>query len=356
MTSDVTPVHTTRPIQFGLGVPTGTEGMMYPVPYAGPAEAVRLAVAAEELGFDSVWGNDHVSTQRYVREEFADPPRFYDPLSFLSFVAARTTRISLATAILVMPFRHPVVAAKQLATLDQLSGGRAICGVGIGAYREEFEAMWPGRQLHRGRFAVEYIDALRVLFQERRASYRGEFIEFDDVESFPKPTQQRFPILSGGNAEGVRRRAALQCDGWIPACLSPDEIASGLDEIRERAASAGRSLDGFDVAPQLAVSLGSTREAALEWFNRSQLAAHMRSLSKTTLKDQQDGDVVSRNLIGTADEVVGQVRRYAAAGVTTLSALLFACNTVAETLDAMHEFAETVIAPVRSADRSEGAA
>ena len=334
-------------MKFGLGVPTGTEGMMYPVPYAGPAEAVDMALAAERLGFDSVWGNDHVSTQRYVREEFADPPRFYDPLTFLTFVAARTTTLRLASAIMVMPFRHPVVAAKQLATLDQLSGGRVIAGVGIGAYREEFEAMWPDRAMHRGRFAVEYIDSLRALFTERRASRTGEYLSFDDVESYPKPVQQPLPILSGGNSEGVRRRAALQCDGWIPAMLSPQEIATGMAEISELAHGAGRDLTGFDVAPQLAVSIGTTREQALEAFHRSQLASHMRSLSTTTLKGQQDGDVVSRNLIGTPEQIGEQVAAYAEAGVTTLSALLFAVNTVPETLDAMAEFSETVIRPTK---------
>jgi probable F420-dependent oxidoreductase len=331
-------------MKFGLGVPTGTEGMMYPVPYADPGQAVRLAVEAERLGFDSVWGNDHVSTQRYVREEFDTPPRFYDPLGYLSYVAACTSRLRLASAILVMPFRHPVVAAKQLATLDQLSGGRVIAGVGIGAYREEFEAMWPDRELHRGRFAVEYIDALKLLFTERRASHHGEYLHFEDVESYPKPKQQRLPILSGGNAPGVRRRAALQCDGWIPACLSPAEMAAGVTEIRSIADEAGRELTDFDVAPQLAVSVGRTHETALAAFDRSQLSSHLRSLAKTTLKDQQDGDVTSRNLIGTADEVAAQVEAYAEAGVTTLSALLFAVNTVDETVDAMAEFAETVLA------------
>src|SRR5262249_28655289 len=111
-------------MRFGLAVPTGTEGMMYPVPYAGPDDAVRLAVEAEALGFDSVWGNDHVSTQAYVRAEFESPPRFYDPYIYLSFVAARTTTIRLATAVTVMTFRHPVVVAKMASTLDQLSHGR----------------------------------------------------------------------------------------------------------------------------------------------------------------------------------------------------------------------------------------
>lgn len=129
---------------------------------------------AEELGFDSVWGNDHVSTQAYVRREFADPPRFYDPFGYLAFVAARTERIRLATCVMVLTFRHPVMAAKQVATLDQLSGGRAVLRVGIGAYREELEAMDPGRRVHRGSFAGEAIEALRLLFTERRATYAGK--------------------------------------------------------------------------------------------------------------------------------------------------------------------------------------
>lgn len=332
-------------MKFGLGVPTGTEGLMYPVPYADPDQAVKLAVEAERLGFESIWGNDHVSTQQYVRAEFSEPPRFYDPLTFLSFVAAQTTTLRLASAIMVMPFRHPVMAAKQLATLDQLSGGRVVCGVGIGAYREEFESMWPGLNIHRGRFAVEYIDSLRELFGPRRSSFSGEFLSFDDVESYPKPAQASLPILSGGNAEGVRRRAALQCDGWLPACLTPDEMAAGMAEIRQIAADAGRSLDNFEVAPQLSVSIGRTREEAMERFDRSQLASHMRSLSKTTLKDQQDGaGFVDRNLIGTIDDVVAQVERYTQAGVTTLSALLFAVNTVDETHEAMEQFSEEIIA------------
>ncbi|WP_326638748.1 LLM class flavin-dependent oxidoreductase [Streptosporangium sp. NBC_01755] len=98
-------------MRFGLGVPTGTEGLMYPVPYADAGEAVELAVQAERLGFDSVWGNDHVTTQGYVREEFDTPPRYYDPFAYLSYVAALTSRIRLATAIMVLPFRNPVVAA-----------------------------------------------------------------------------------------------------------------------------------------------------------------------------------------------------------------------------------------------------
>lgn len=335
-------------MRFGLGVPTGTEGMMYPVPYADPDDAVRIAVEAERLGFDSVWGNDHVTTQAYVRAEFSDPPRFYDPFLYLSYVAAQTTTLKVATAITVMTFRHPVVLAKMAATLDQLSHGRLLLGLGIGAYREETEAMYPGRKLHRGRYATEFLESLDVLLTERRASYSGEYISFTDVESYPKPVQAPMPVLSGGNAPGSKERAARYATGWIPACLTPDEVAAGVAEIRAMAAGAGRKLPAtFDVAPQLSVSVGRTREEAWARFEKSQLYAHMRSLSESTLKGRQDS-WFERNLIGTPDDIAEQIAKYEQAGVTTLSALLFAANDVEETLDMMAEFAETVIAPRQS--------
>lgn len=336
-------------MRFGLGVPTGTEGMMYPVPYADPEQAVQLAVEAERLGFDSVWGNDHVTTQQYVRAEFQQPPRFYDPYLYLSYVAGQTSTLELGTAITVFAFRNPVVLAKQAATLDQLSGGRFKLGVGIGAYREEAEAMWPGVRIHRGRQAEEYTRALQLLFTERRASFEGEFVRFTDVESYPKPRQHPLPVLSGGNSPGARERAARYGHGWLPAVLTPAEVASGLAEIRAIAERAGRVLpDDFDVAPQLSVSIGRDTADAVANFETSQLYQHMRSLSGSTLKDQDTADFAGRNLIGNAEQMLEQVRAYAAAGVTTLSALLFAKNTVEETIEAMQWFSAHVIAPYRA--------
>ncbi len=322
---------------------------MYPVPYADPEQAVRLAVEAEKLGFDGVWGNDHVTTQKYVRDEFDSPPRFYDPYLYLAYVAAETTTLHLATAITVLAFRHPAIVAKQAATLDQLSGGRFILGVGIGAYREEAEAMWPGTKIHRGRQADEYMQALNLLFTERRASFDGEFVSFQDIESFPKPVQHPLPLLSGGNAIGSRERAAKYGTGWIPAVLSPEEIAEGLAHIRSVAEEAGRELpSSFDVAPQFSVSIGRTAQEAQSAMEGTQLFAHMLSLSKSTLKNQQ-GNWSSRNLVGSREEILDRVHAYAEAGVTTMSGLLFAANTVEETLDMMADFAENVITPYRRA-------
>ncbi len=316
---------------------------MYPVPHADVHEAVHLACEAERLGFDSVWGNDHVSTQQYVRTEYADPPRFFDPLTYLAFVAARTTRIRLATGVLVMGFRSPVTVAKAVATVDHLSGGRFVLGLGIGAYREEYEAMWPDRPIDRGEHAAEYFEALRSLFTQRRASFHGDHIRFADVESYPKPLQDPLPILSGGNSKGARRRAATLADGWIPACLTPQEYRNGLDEILETAQAEGRTLHDFEPALQLVVAIGDTNEAAAARFRSSQVHTHLTSLGASTMRGRLE-DLSVRNLVGNPDRVAARVEAYVDAGVGTFAGLLFAADTVDETLDQMERFAGDVMA------------
>src|SRR4029434_11083827 len=133
--------------------------------------------------------------QRYVQREFAEPPNFYEPLITFTWVAARTTRLKVGTCILVRPMRHMAVAAKQVATLDQLSNGRVILGVGTGAYREEYEALFPdARDARRGDIVDDGMRALRLLSTERRASSRGRHVRFEDVECFPKPRQSPLPM------------------------------------------------------------------------------------------------------------------------------------------------------------------
>tara|TARA_Y100000590_G_scaffold391438_1_gene468053 strand:- start:9447 stop:10457 length:1011 start_codon:yes stop_codon:yes gene_type:complete len=333
----------TKNIRFGIGVPTATEGMMYPVPYAGIEQAIRIAVEAESLGYESVWGNDHVSTQSYVRREFEQPPSYFDPLSYLSYLAAVTTEVRLATCVLVLPFRHPVLVAKQAATLDQLSGGRFVLGIGVGAYREEFEAMWPERALHRGDYVDESVEAIQLLLRERESSYSGNTLNFNNIESFPKAIQDPLPILSGGNSLGARQRAGRFCDGWLPACLTPGEYRDGVAEISRAAELNSRTLGDFENAIQVAVSVDSTHEAAVSRFRSSQVHAHLHSLSSSTLKGKLDTGLEDRNLVGTPEEVREKISQYSDAGVDTFAGLLFAVNTVEETLESMAMFAEEVM-------------
>jgi len=331
------------PLNFGVHIPTCIEGMMYPIPFARSADILPTALLCERLGYDSVWGNDHMTTQRYVQREFGDPPNFYEPLITFTYVAARTTRLRLCTGILVLPMRHMVVAAKQVATLDQLSEGRVILGVGAGAYREEYEALFPdAKDVHRGTLVDEGMRALRLLFTERRATFRGRHVRFEDVECFPKPRQSPLPIYAGGNHAEVRRRAGQYGEGWMPAVLSPEEIRWGVEDVRRAAAAAGRDGSVIDIAPQFAVCIGRTREEARRRFRSSQLYKHLESLGRTTLREQTGG-YEQRNLIGSPEEICERIRTYQAAGVTTFSGMLFVANSVPEMHEAIELFGRDVL-------------
>jgi len=331
------------PLKFGVHIPTCIEGMMYPVPFATPADIVPTALLCERLGYDSVWGNDHMTTQRYVRREFPQPPNFYEPLITFAYVAARTTRLRVATGIIVLPMRTMPVLAKQVATLDQLSGGRLMLGVGAGAYREEYEALFPdARRAHRGTMVDEGMRALRLLFTERRATFRGTYVRFEDVECFPKPAQTPLPMYAGGNHAEVRRRAGQYAEGWMPAVLSPEEIKRGIEDIHDQAAKAGRDGSRIDIAPQFAVSIGRTHEQALARFHASQLFKHLESLKSATLREQTGG-FEQRNLIGSPEEICERIRIYVQAGVTTLAGMLFVANSVPEMQEAIELFGQAVI-------------
>ena len=265
-------------MRVSAGLPTGMEGLTYPIPFSDPENVIRIAQAAERFGYDSVWGNDHMTTQNYVRAEFPVPPRFWEPLMTYAFVAAHTKTLRFGTGILVLPMRRDiVVTAKQIATLDHFSGGRLEIGVGVGAYREEFEALWPDAEVHRGDMVEEGVKALQLLFSERVASFDGKYYKFRNVEMAPKPKQKRLPIYFGGNSINHLRRVAESADGWIPAGMEADRLRGLVGQLREMTRKAGRDPKQISVAPQYIGYLGKTHEAAVQGFKASQgLAALAR--------------------------------------------------------------------------------
>ena len=330
-------------MRVSAGLPTGMEGLTYPIPFSDPEAVIEIAKHAERLGYHSVWGNDHMTTQRYVRAEFPTPPRFWEPLITYSFIAAETTTLRLGTGILVMPMRRDiVVTAKQLATLDHYSGGRLEIGLGIGAYREEFEALQPHETLQRGAILDEGVPALLKLFTEREATFEGAYYRYRDVELYPKPKQARVPLYIGGNNANNLRRTAEWGDGWLPAGVHVDRIRADVRTLRELAEKAGRDPDTIEVAPQYVVHIGKTREAALERFRQSQMNKHFTSLRKSTLKEQGAFSHEDINLIGSVDDVIERAIAFREAGVTHLLGLYFAANSVPELLDQMQIFAEEV--------------
>ncbi len=331
-------------MRVSVGLPTGMEGLTYPIPFSDPETVIRIAQHAEALGYHSVWGNDHMTTQQYVRAEFETPPRFWEPLITYAFVAAATTTLRFGTGILVLPMRRDiVVTAKQIATLDHFSGGRLEIGLGIGAYREEFDALQPDSGLTRARIIDEGIPALKQLFSERVASFDGAFFKYRDVELYPKPKQDHLPIYVGGNNAANLRRTAKWADGWLPAAVHVDRLRDDVKQLHDLAAAEGRNPDDIEVAPQYIVHIGKSREAALERFGETQMCAHLTSLRKSTLKDQGALGHEDINLIGTVDDVVERAILFREAGVTHLCGLYFAANSETELLDQMQVFAEEVV-------------
>ncbi|MCL4251549.1 MAG: TIGR03619 family F420-dependent LLM class oxidoreductase [Anaerolineae bacterium] len=330
---------------YSAGLPTCMEGMMYPLPFVPtPDHVVELAKHAEALGFHSVWGNDHMTTQKYVRQEFDQPPNYWEPLITYAYLAAETTTLKLGTGILVLPMRRDiVVVAKQIATLDHFSKGRFMLGVGVGAYREEFEALQPGWDARRGDVLEEAIQALQLLFAEKNASWNGQNFHFEDVQMFPKPLQQPVPLYVGGNNPNAARRAAMYGEGWLPAGMPAAQLRQRVDDIKRIAAEHGRDGSKIDIAPQLITYIGKTHDAAVERFRRSQIYQHLVSLRASTLKDQAGVAFEEANLIGTVDELVEKIRRLGEAGVTHLCGTYFTADTVDELKEQMAIFAEDIM-------------
>jgi probable F420-dependent oxidoreductase len=222
-------------------------------PLASPTTLVRLARRAEERGVDSVWVSDHLvaptgvrSIYPYDRRPDARPgdmgviEHFYEPVTTLAYLAGATRRIRLGVSAYVVPYRPALVTAKQIASLDALSGGRVILGAGVGWLREEFEALGVPFA-RRGRRTDEYLAACRALWTDDVASYDGELVRVPPVRSAPKPAQRPLPVWIAGNSAAARARAARLGDGWHAIDLSPAELAPLVADLERRMAAAGRA-------------------------------------------------------------------------------------------------------------------
>ncbi|MEV7937309.1 LLM class F420-dependent oxidoreductase [Kitasatospora sp. NPDC088264] len=203
----------------------------------GRQATARLAALAEELGYRSWWVGDHVALPDPRTPDSpmdADEP-ILDPLVHLAYVAALTQRIELGTGIIILPQRHPVVLAKQLASLDVLSGGRLRVGVGAGYLEPELAAV--GVPLaERGARTDEYLDAMTALWTQPAPSFQGRYVAFDHLDAHPRPVQTGGPrILIGGHSPAAYRRAVARGHGWFGAGDSPDQLAANLAGLRKAA-------------------------------------------------------------------------------------------------------------------------
>jgi probable F420-dependent oxidoreductase len=225
-------------------------------PYVQPDGASAIGRLAEANGFESVWTVEHVVVPAGYESEYPYSPSgrmqgpeespIPDPLIWLTWVGAATTTLRLATGILILPQRNPVVLAKELATLDLLSGGRLELGVGVGWLHEEFDAIGVPFEERAAR-TDESIAALRALWGEEDSTFAGTYVAFDRVKSYPKPVQRPIPIHVGGHTKAAARRAGRLGDGFFPGRATGEELAPLLDEMRRAATDAGRDPDTIEV-------------------------------------------------------------------------------------------------------------
>lgn len=218
-------------------------------PCVEPGAAIEFARAAEAAGFESLWTVEHVVVpagyqsaypyDRSGRMPGSDDSPIPDPLVWLAFLASATSTIRLATGVLILPQRNPVVLAKELATLDYLSQGRMLLGAGVGWLAEEFEAIGVPFD-ERGRRTDDAIGALRALWSEDRATYEGTFTSFHDCIVRPQPVRGTIPVHIGGHSEAAARRAGRLGDGFFPAVGGHRRLATLFDVARGAAEAAGR--------------------------------------------------------------------------------------------------------------------
>jgi probable F420-dependent oxidoreductase len=208
-------------VEFGVTIPNnwGVED---------PKQVLTLGPLAETMGYDSVWVMDHLFNTGYIRERLDDRP-YYHPMATLSYLAATTARVSLGTSVLVLPYHNPVELAKYAATLDQMSSGRVILGVGVGAMAEEFQALGiPMRQ--RGSLTNEAIAIMKELWTNHSPSYQSRRWDFSDLRFSPKPVQTpHIPSWIAGSSQGALRRTATMGDGWHPTGVSPRGFRLGTE-------------------------------------------------------------------------------------------------------------------------------
>jgi probable F420-dependent oxidoreductase len=261
-----------------------------------PEEQFALAQRAEELGYDSLWTGDHIS--------FHNP--LYESLTLLASYVGITRRVRLGTGVYLLALRHPTVAAKITSTLDVLSGGRLVFGVGVGGENpKEFEACGIPHS-ERGARVTEGIEVVRTLWRDTPATFKGRFTQFDGVSIDPKPVQKPGPpIWIGGRSDAALQRAGRQGNGWVSYVVTSQRYAQSLEKIRAAAAEAGRSLDGFVTGHLTFVTVGRDHEAARATWIR--LLSKRYAQDFTPLADRY-------GIIGTPAQCAEQLERFVEAG------------------------------------------
>ncbi|MER6470530.1 LLM class F420-dependent oxidoreductase [Streptomyces collinus] len=300
-------------LAYGIQLPVQSQSTLYTEGWeaaGGPADLVEIARAVERAGFDYLAACDHVGVPRRLAPAMSTV--WYDPVATLAHLAAVTRRVRLLSHVAVVGLRHPLLTAKQYATLDHLSGGRLVLGVGAGHVREEFEALGVDFA-RRGAVLDEAIDALRAaLGPEEFPEHHGEFYDFAGLGQRPRPAQPRVPLWVGGSSPAAVRRAALRGDGWLPQGDPRDRLPGQIERLR-------RLREEHGVEAPFTVG----------------------ALTEPLYVGRAGWDVGRRTLTGPPEEIAESLRAYRALGVHQIQ-VRFRSRSRAELLDQIAAFGAEV--------------
>ncbi len=315
-------------------------------------DAIRdVAQAADELGFWALSMHDHITFDgEWIAcgsdndDGAQDVRNVYEPLTTYAHVSALTSRVNLLFSIMLIPTREPLMTAKQIATLDQLSGGRVLLGVGVGLAGNDTDPAFlsvlsrnAGREWEalkvpvgrRGRLTDDRLAAMQALWLQDSASYAGELVEFNDVAMYPKPARVGGPpILIAGNSPAALERTARGGYTWLPNHVKPEEIAGGVGFLKSLHQKHGTEYSG-EVVVDLFMRLDESAHAAEEAFPK-------------VIKDALGTELSQRNLVGTTDDLITRVTEYADAGATAMD-LKPIYHNVPELMTMMERFAAEVM-------------
>jgi probable F420-dependent oxidoreductase len=311
-------------MDFGLHLPASSANVK-------PDDLVRFAQQAEALGFYCLTVADHVVVPKNISipypytvdGKYPGTGYHLETLTTMSFLAGATRRIRFATSVMIAPYRNPIITAKMLASLDVLSNGRVIVGLGVGWMKEEFDNLGTPAFAERGRVTDEYIRAFRELWTSDNPTFNGKFCNFSNIVFLPKPVQKpAIPIWIGGHSKQAIRRAARLGDGWHPIGgvptipLEPEDVRKDIATLTEIARAAGRD------PKQIRVALKGSL------FDKEKKIEGRR-----------------RRFMGDAEEIASDIRDYRAAGVDTMIFDVRRASST-ETLERMEWMAKEVIARV----------
>lgn len=336
-------------VGFGIRLPVAG-------PLAGRNAVARVAVTSERLGYDALWVHDYIVWTRELDRTHVScgmielvhddtQPLFLESLTTLAFVAGLTTRIRLGTAVLCLPYRQPVIAAKQIANVDVLSGGRMILGVGVGANRstnnQDFEVLGIPRAEKYDR-TREYLAAMRTIWTADRPSYAGAFVSFPETEIFPKPIQRPHPpIWFGGRGPRAIELVVEFGDGWLPTWLTADGYREHIARLRDALVTAGRPDAHIVIADEIVACIAPTHEAALA-TSRATLDTLSAGFTVRTAEE-----ALASSLIGSPNEVAEKAARLIEAGVEHFE-VKFIYRSIDHLEDQLEAFRDAVAEPLRA--------